>query len=181
MNTLERLLRIAGIAALSVCLCTVACVPSRQSGPQDVPRYAELASEFQQSREPSKLTEEDRKVMREAADETASALPEPGLAVGEKAPDFRLPNASGKMIRLSDKLREGPVVLVFYRGAWCPYCNLHLRALHESLPLIRGHGAALVAVTPQKPDKSRAQLEDAEYGFEVLSDLDASAMKARPQ
>jgi peroxiredoxin len=75
-------------------------------------------------------------------------------------------------------LREGPVVLVFYRGAWCPFCNLHLRSLYRELPAIEARGARLLLVTPQQPDKSRAQLEQGDYPFEVLSDLDSAVMKA---
>lgn len=70
------------------------------------------------------------------------------------------------------------MVLVFYRGAWCPFCNLHLRSLHAHLPAIAARGARLLLVTPQRPDRSRAQLEEAGYGFEVLSDLDSTVMKA---
>lgn len=115
--------------------------------------------------------------MEQAARELEAALPEPGLKVGEPAPDFVLPNAFGTEVRLSDLLAQGSVVLVFYRGAWCPYCNLHLHALHEALPLIQARGARLVAVTPQRPDKSRGQVEKAGYPFEILSDLDDRVMK----
>jgi peroxiredoxin len=70
------------------------------------------------------------------------------------------------------------VVLVFYRGAWCPFCNLHLRTLYPQLPAIEARGAQLLLVTPQQPDKSRAQLQTSGYNFEVLSDLDSAVMKA---
>jgi len=69
-------------------------------------------------------------------------------------------------------------VLTFYHGAWCPYCNLQLRALQQSLPEIEARGAQLVAVTPQLPDKSREQVEDDGSAFEVLSDLDDRVMQA---
>jgi peroxiredoxin len=104
-------------------------------------------------------------------------MPSPGLAPGDKAPDFTLPNALGQDVSLSDALRRGPVVLTFYRGAWCPYCNLELRALQESLPAFEQRGATLIAVTPQKPDKSREQIQKESYGFEILSDLDSAVMK----
>jgi peroxiredoxin len=116
--------------------------------------------------------------MEQAARDLEAAMPEPGLRVGEPAPDFVLPNANGREVRLTDLLAQGPVVLVFYRGAWCPYCNLHLHALQETLPLIEARGARLVAVTPQRPDKSRGQVEKDGYPFEILSDLDGRVMKA---
>jgi peroxiredoxin len=104
-------------------------------------------------------------------------MPDPGLKVGEKAPDFVLPNAFGKPVRLNDLLAQGPVVLTFYRGAWCPYCNLQLRGLNKTLPYIEQEGARLVAITPQKPDKSLEQVQKDGYPFEVLSDLNDQVMK----
>jgi len=105
-------------------------------------------------------------------------MPDPGLKVGERAPEFSLPNAFGQQVSLTDMLSAGPVILTFYRGAWCPYCNLQLRGLQQTLPYIERQGARLVAVTPQKPDKSREQVEKDGYPFEILSDLDDGVMKA---
>jgi peroxiredoxin len=93
------------------------------------------------------------------------------LRVGDSAPDFELPNASGDMVRLSSLLERGPVVLVFYRGAWCPYCNAQLHELQARLPEIASLGATLVAISPQLPDASSAFANDAGLGFEVLSDV----------
>lgn len=121
---------------------------------------------------------QDRKIMQQAAEDLARRLPDPGIAVGERAPDFTLNDAFGRPVRLYDRLRDGPVVLVFYRGAWCPFCNLHLRTLHASSPAFQAHGAQLLLVTPQRPDKSREQLEKSGYPFEVLSDLDSAVMQA---
>ena len=78
----------------------------------------------------------------------------PGLEPGEPAPDFDLSDASGDRVRLHDRLAAGPVVLTFYRGAWCPACNIELRALQAALPELRARGASLVAVSPQSPDDS---------------------------
>ena len=77
--------------------------------------------------QPSPLTLEDRELMEQEARALAIALPDPGIKVGERAPGFTLPNAQGETVTLSQLLRHGPVVLTFYRGAWCPYCNLQLR------------------------------------------------------
>ncbi|WP_299220523.1 peroxiredoxin-like family protein [uncultured Aquimarina sp.] len=92
------------------------------------------------------------------------------LEVGEKAPDFSLSNATNKTIRLSDLLRKGKVVLTFYRGSWCPYCNLQLAHYQNSLSEIQALGAELVAISPQIPDESLNVKEKNELDFEVLSD-----------
>lgn len=76
------------------------------------------------------------------------------LDVGATAPEFTLPDARSAQVSLSTLLAVGPVVLVFYRGAWCPYCNLQLAAFQSALADIRAAGAALVAVSPQTPDQS---------------------------
>lgn len=146
-----------------------------------LPSYQQALEDFQAERAKTggpKLDDADRAVMERAAEDLAAAMPDPGLPVGAQAPDFSLPNAFGEPVQLSDLLANGPVVLTFYRGAWCPYCNLQLRTLHQALPQIEAQGATLVAVTPQLPDKSRQQLEDDGYSFEVLSDLDDRVMQA---
>jgi peroxiredoxin len=120
----------------------------------------------------------DRALMQQASDDLARTMPEPGLRVGDLAPDFTLPNAKETPVRLYERLARGPVVLSFYRGAWCPYCNLQLRGLQQSLPAFERLGAQLIAVTPQRPDRSLAQVEADGYRFEILSDLDSSVMRA---
>ncbi len=92
------------------------------------------------------------------------------LKVGDKAPDFSLPNATGKTINLSELLLKGKVVLTFYRGSWCPYCNLLLAHYQSSLKEIHGLGAELVAISPQTPDESLNISEKNQLNFEVLSD-----------
>jgi peroxiredoxin len=91
--------------------------------------------------------------------------------VGESAPDFALPNAKGETVRLSDSLQKGPVVLTWYRGGWCPYCNLTLRALQKELPDFKAAGATLIALTPELPDRSLSTAEKDDLQFEVLSDI----------
>ena len=99
------------------------------------------------------------------------ALTWPAKAVGEAAPDFELPDARGGSVTLAGLRREGPVVLVFYRGAWCPYCNLQLRAFQDALADIHAAGASLVAISPQTPDNSLTLADQAELAFPVLSDV----------
>jgi peroxiredoxin len=91
-------------------------------------------------------------------------------SAGDRAPAFRLPDARGGHVALHDLLTDGPVVLVFYRGAWCPYCNLQLAAFQTALADIRAAGATLVAVSPQTPDQSLTFAEQKALEFPVLSD-----------
>ena len=91
--------------------------------------------------------------------------------MGDEAPGFTLTNQNGEEVSLSALLEQGPVVLMWYRGGWCPYCNLTLRAYQERLEDIRAHGATLVALTPELPDKSMSTAEKEGLGFEVLSDV----------
>jgi peroxiredoxin len=100
-----------------------------------------------------------------------------GLAVGDRAPDFTLPDALGRPLSVADLLAEGPVVAVFYRGEWCPYCNLQLHALQSALPAIRELGASLVAISPQAADHSLSLTEKHELAFPVLSDLDQRVIR----
>jgi len=93
-----------------------------------------------------------------------------GLAVGDKAPNFTLPDALGRSVSLADELSNGPVVLAFYRGEWCPYCNLQLRSLQTALPRFRALGATLIAISAQSPDHSLSVSEKHDLEFAVLSD-----------
>ena len=70
--------------------------------------------------------------MVKAARDLDRAMPSPGLRAGDSAPDFTLFNAFGRRVKLSDQLKEGPVVLAFYRGAWCPFCNIEMNVLQRS-------------------------------------------------
>ncbi len=102
----------------------------------------------------------------------------PGLDVGATAPDFTLPDATGGAVHLADRLAEGPVVVTFYRGAWCPYCNLELHAYQEALPDFRRLGARLIAISPQAPDDGLSTQEKHSLEFDVLSDLDQEVAAA---
>ncbi|MEB3359165.1 MAG: peroxiredoxin-like family protein [Synechococcales bacterium] len=115
---------------------------------------------------------ETRQVMQQAtADLAKSALVEQALNVGDRLPDFTLPNATGEAIAIRNLLAQGSVVVSFYRGGWCPYCNLELRALQQALPEIQALGASLVAISPETPDSSLTTAEKNELDFQVLSDV----------
>ena len=92
------------------------------------------------------------------------------LSAGDRAPLFDLPDAKGRTVGLAEALGAGPVVLTFYRGAWCPYCNLALRALQQIHGEITARGARLVAVSPQNPDDSLTLAEKHGLAFDVLTD-----------
>jgi peroxiredoxin len=108
----------------------------------------------------------------------ASGLADRSIKQGEKAPDFVLPDVHGENVRLSQLLAKGPVVLIFYRGSWCPYCNLALRSYQAILPEIEQAGATLVAVSPQTPDHSLSAREKMELRFPVLSDSGNTVARA---
>ena len=119
----------------------------------------------------TKAPAERLKAYEEGVDEVKkSGVLAIALRVGAKAPDFELPNASGKMVKLSALLANGPVVVTWYRGGWCPYCNIALRGFEKVLPEIKSEGASLVAISPQTPDNSLTTVEKDGLGFEVLSD-----------
>ncbi|MCH1642232.1 AhpC/TSA family protein [Paenibacillus timonensis] len=93
-----------------------------------------------------------------------------GLQEGQKAKDFTLNNSLGQPVNLYDELSQGPVVLTFYRGGWCPFCNMQLRAYQKVLPQIEAIGGRLIAVSPQSPDNTLTQKEKEDLQFQVLSD-----------
>jgi len=90
---------------------------------------------------------------------------------GDKVPDFSLLNAVREKITFSEVLQKGNVVLVFYRGSWCPYCNLQLNQYQQILNKIKEKGASLIAISPQNPDASLGIKEKNNLEFEVLSDI----------
>lgn len=143
------------------------------------PGYQDALNQFVEKSKTTKspFSEADMAVMEKADKDLAAAMPDPGIKVGATAPNFTLKNALGKNISLRDELKKGPVVLVFYRGAWCPFCNMHLHVLQQNLGEFKKYGAQLITVTPQTSDKSAEQIKKDGYPFEVLSDLDSKVMK----
>ena len=101
-----------------------------------------------------------------------------GLFINSKAYDFKAKDQNGKEIRLRDLLKKGNVVLVFYRGQWCPYCNKQLQKLQDSLSLIQAKGATVVAVTPELPENIAKTIEKTKAQFPILYDEGLKIMKA---
>ncbi len=106
-----------------------------------------------------------------------SGLAEKALKAGDKVPDFTLPDATGKPVTLSSLLAKGPVVLAFYRGGWCPFCNLELRSYQKALPEIKALGASLLAISPETPDRGTTTAEKNTLTYPVLSDAHLAASK----
>ena len=98
--------------------------------------------------------------------------------VGDRAPEIVLPDAHGRPFKIVDLLAKGPVIVTFYRGGWCPYCNLELKAYQAVLPRIAAAGASLVAISPEKPDDTVSTMEKNALTFPVLSDVGQKAGKA---
>ena len=107
---------------------------------------------------------------RATADLAASGQVERALKAGDIAPSFALPDANGAMVSSANLLAKGPLVLTFYRGVWCPYCNLDLKAIEEIAPQVRVLGASLAAVSQQTAPNSRKSQKDNNLSFQILSD-----------
>lgn len=107
----------------------------------------------------------------------AQEAPE-GLFIGSKAPDFKAKDQNGNEVRLKDLLKKGKVVLVFYRGQWCPYCNRELSRIQDSIQLIKDKGATVVAVSPEKQESIAMTVEKTKAEYPVLYDEDLKIMKA---
>ena len=98
-----------------------------------------------------------------------SQNPEP-LFIGDKAPNFLALDQNQQRISLKDKLREGPVVLVFYRGQWCPHCNRHMSQIQDSLAMILDAGASIIAITPEKGEKIEKTVSKTNASFSIVYD-----------
>lgn len=108
----------------------------------------------------------------------ASKLVDKATKTGDTFPDFTLPNAEGVDVSLNSLLEKGKVVATFYRGGWCPYCNLELKALQAALPEIKEKGASLIAITPETPDNTLSTKEKNELDFEVLTSANNELAKS---
>jgi len=107
---------------------------------------------------------------RATADLIATGQTDRALKAGDPAPGFALPDGDGSLVRSADLLARGPLVLTFYRGVWCPYCNMDLKAIEAAAPDIRALGAGLVAISPQVAANIRKARRDNGLSFPILSD-----------
>ncbi len=114
---------------------------------------------------------ERQAIMERHIAQLRDGLAKTALKVGDRAPSIVLGNAKGETVDVGALLKKGPVIVAFYRGGWCPFCNLELRAFQRILPDIEAAGASLVAISPEKPDDSLSTVEKNALTFEVLSDV----------
>lgn len=108
--------------------------------------------------------------------QTETVYPE-GLKVGDMAPDFKAKDQDGKSVSLKQALKKGPVVMLFYRGQWCPFCNKQLSHFSDSLSMITGKGASILAITPETSENVKKTIEKTKAGFPILEDEGMAIMK----
>jgi len=137
----------------------------------------------------AKLQEQAEKMQTMIPDQTMEVIAKEGNKLaslkleanfpkpGEIASDFELPSITGKNIKLYDQLKDKNVVLVFYRGGWCPYCSLELRAYQAYLEDFKKDGAVLIAISPELPDKASETAGKNQLNFEVLYDKASTVAK----
>jgi peroxiredoxin len=107
---------------------------------------------------------------RATAELIASDAANRAKKVGDKAPGFSLKDPEGNIVSSAELLKKGPLIVSFYRGVWCPYCNLELQALEAAKPEFEKRGASLVAISPQTPPNSRKSVRQNRLTFPILSD-----------
>lgn len=136
--------------------------------------YIPLQKSLDEKKSNFELNAEDEKKKDYAAGIQAivdDGVLERAMNEGDKAPNFTLKNAKGENVTLYEELENGPVVLIWYRGGWCPYCNLTLKRLQNELPNFKKYDASLIALTPELPDSSLSTVEKNEISYQVLSDI----------
>jgi peroxiredoxin/YHS domain-containing protein len=124
---------------------------------------------------PAAMTEVFDKGIKDIA---ASGVLATALKVGDTAPDFDLPDASGKTVSLKSMLASGPVVVTWYRGGWCPFCDVQLHAYQEMMPEIKAAGARMVALSPQTVESTMGMTKKSALTIDALSDADNKVAKA---
>lgn len=134
---------------------------------QNLQRELNAAKAHMEKMLPQKILDIFEKTIQEIGDSNTAN----GLSLGTKAPDFSLPDYTGRVITLSEETTKGPVVLIFYRGHWCPFCNLELQAYQRYMNEMTSLHAQLIAVSPQTPEHSMSMQQKNELSFHVLSDL----------
>jgi peroxiredoxin len=140
---------------------------------------ADFKADFKAGKPPYHSPPETHPVMERATAElAASGQASRAIKAGDRAPRFTLKDQNANEVSSADLLAQGPLVVTFYRGGWCPYCNLKLQAINDVLPQIRAHGANVVAISPQTPVSSRKSVRENGLSFPVLSDVGGEASAA---
>lgn len=142
-------------------------------------RLAKLKSEIEAGAPPYNFTKEINDTMHRATDELfATGQHTRAKKKGDQAPFFTLVDPDNNPVLLKDMLAKGPLIVTFYRGVWCPYCNMELQALQEALPEIQKRGANIVAISPQTSANSRKSVKQNKLDFLILSDQDGKVAEA---
>lgn len=142
-------------------------------------RLDAFKADFEAGKPPFSVTPDVVVAMHRATGELIeSGLAERAKGVGDKAPAFALENYDGQTIESAALLAQGPLVLSFYRGVWCPYCNIELEALEAALPAVKALGANLVAISPQTPANSAKSQRQNKLSFPILADADGKIGEA---
>lgn len=167
MNTRNvRALLLTGSLTLAPWTGALAAGPSTAS-PRPVEDELKVLADTNARKMPAAAVETSRKGIEQVA---ASGVLRTALNVGGTMPAFTLGDAQGRPVSSAALLARGPLVVVFYRGAWCPYCNLYLHAWQQRLPQLAERGATLVAISGEPPDRTAAVAQKTEATFAVLSD-----------
>lgn len=128
-------------------------------------------ADFRAGKPPYNAPPEIHPIMERATEELiASGQAGRAIKAGDRAPEFRLRDQDGNEVSSAELLAKGPLVVTFYRGVWCPYCNIELQAINEVLPQLQALGANVVAISPQTAVNSRKSVRTNSLGFPVLSD-----------
>lgn len=160
---------------MAIALCLSSCLHSQNKQKENMLQQNLDALKTQiYQRMPEVDTENFDKQIKELKD---ANFAEKGLQVGDKIPNVILPNAKGEQVNLNKILEDNFIVISFYRGGWCPYCNLELRTLQQYLPEFEKYNAKLIAISPEKPDNSLSTVEKNQLKFEVLTDINNQEAK----
>jgi peroxiredoxin len=128
-------------------------------------------ADFEAGKPPYSVPREFIEIMHRATAElVASGAAQQALKAGDVAPSFSLTDPEGNIVSSADLLKRGPLVLSFYRGVWCPYCNMELQALEVARPEFDKYGASLIAISPQTAPNSRKSVRQNKLSFPILSD-----------
>ncbi len=146
-------------------------VLAAESGEDEEPKTLQEALAKRAAESASKVPSERGAIMQSSIDNIReSGLEDNAPKVGDTLPDTKLVDVNGKEVVLSDLRGEKKAVITFYRGGWCPYCNLQLHYYQEALPQMKELGAELIAISPEMPDNSLSTSQKNNLEFAVLSD-----------
>jgi peroxiredoxin len=136
-------------------------------------------ADFEAGKPPYSVPRSVIEIMHRATKELiSSGAAQRALKVGDEAPSFTLKDADGNALSSPALLADGPLVVSFYRGAWCPYCNMELQALEAARPEFERLGAKLLAISPQTPANSRKSVRENKLNFAILSDTNNDVANA---